>query len=59
MFYKDKKSGIAIHSHGLDNIPISEAKKKAQKHIDFVIKHKVFERYFSDDYVDADIEDNE
>ena len=57
MFYKDEKSGITIHTHGWDKLPPDEVEKRAQEHIKLVIENKVFERYFSDDYVDEDTEE--
>ena len=57
MFYKDEKTGIVIHTHGWDKLPPDEVEKRAQKCIKFIVENKVFEHYFSDDYVDEDIEE--
>ncbi len=57
MFYKDEKTGIVIHTHGWDKLSPDKIEEKAQKCIKCIIENKVFERYFSDDYVDDDTDE--
>lgn len=58
MFYRDEKTGITIHTLGKSDIlSPDEFEKWAQEHIKFVIENKIFERYFSDDYVDDDTDE--